>query len=151
MDWLVNNYEAIQSLSRQACQVKRSLRKDCQALVHKWTFNVHFTSRPICKQLQARKNVQPFHIACTLHNVLFGQYVFLPTEQAETSQSISFNIYLSQLVRLEGKLDFWRNRDFQTLNLGFPILSVPKIMFLVPENEKRNKFSSFLPKRTQEN
>ena len=28
---------------------------------------------------------------------------------------ISFNIYLSQLVRLEGKLDFEGNRDFQTL------------------------------------
>ena len=26
--------------------------------------------------------------------------------------------------------------------------SVPKIMFLVPENEKRNKFYSFLPKTT---
>ena len=31
----------------------------------------------------------------SLHNVLFGQYVFLPTEQAETYQNISFNIYLS--------------------------------------------------------
>ena len=33
---------------------------------------------------------------------------------------ISFNIYLSQLVRLEGKLDFQGNRNCQTLNLGFP-------------------------------
>ena len=32
----------------------------------------------------------------------------------------SFNINLSQLVPLEGKLDFQGNRDFQTLNLGFP-------------------------------
>ena len=31
-----------------------------------------------------------------------------------------FNIYLSLLVRLEGKHDFEGNRDFQTLNLGFP-------------------------------
>ena len=31
-----------------------------------------------------------------------------------------FKIYLSLLVRLEGKLDFQGNRDFQTLNLGFP-------------------------------
>ena len=37
-----------------------------------------------------------------------------------SSLDISFNIYLSQLVRLEGKLDFQGNRDFQTLNLGFP-------------------------------
>ena len=55
-----------------------------------------------------------------------------------------FNIYLSRLVRLEGKHDFQGNRDFQTLNLGFQghfdRFDVPKIMFLVPENEKRNKF-----------
>ena len=31
-----------------------------------------------------------------------------------------FNIYLSLLVQLEGKHDFQGNRDFQTLNLGFP-------------------------------
>ena len=30
--------------------------------------------------------------------------------------------YLSQLVRLEGKLCFQGNRDFQTLNLGFPFI-----------------------------
>ena len=60
-----------------------------------------------------------------MHNVLFVQYVFLPTEQAETylkilsmymCLDIPFNIYLSQLVRLEGKHDFWENRDFQPLN-----------------------------------
>ena len=34
-------------------------------------------------------------------------------------KSISINIYLPQLVRLEGKLDFQGNRDFQTRNLGF--------------------------------
>ena len=51
----------------------------------------------------------------TLHNVHFGWYIFLLFRL-----DISFNIYLSQLVRLEGKLDFQGNRDFQTLNLGFP-------------------------------
>ena len=46
-------------------------------------------------------------------------------EQAETYVSknscldLSFNIYLSQLVRLEGKHDFWGNRDFQTVNMRF--------------------------------
>ena len=56
-----------------------------------------------------------------MHNVLFGQYVLLPTEQAETYLKIcvfiSFNLYLSKLVRLEGKLDFQGNRDLKTLNL----------------------------------
>ena len=51
-----------------------------------------------------------------VHNVLFGQYVFLPIEQAETYLKIYVLIYhstyiLSQLVRLEGKLDFQGNRD----------------------------------------
>ena len=56
-----------------------------------------------------------------VHNVHFGKYVYLPTEQAETYlKSCVFNIYLSLLVRLEGKHDFEGNRDFQTLNLGFP-------------------------------
>ena len=60
-----------------------------------------------------------------VHNVLFGQYVFLPIGQAETYPKIyvliyvPFNKYLSQLVRLEGKLGFQGNRDFQTLNFGF--------------------------------
>ena len=60
----------------------------------------------------------------SLHNVLFGQYFFLPTEQAETYHKIcldiSFNTYLSQHVRLEGKLDYQGTHDFQTLNLEFP-------------------------------
>ena len=61
-----------------------------------------------------------------LHNVHFGYYVYLPTEQAETylkscvlTLDKLFNIYLSLLVGLEGKHDFEGNRDFQTLNLGF--------------------------------
>ena len=63
-------------------------------------------------------------ISSTLHNELFGQNVFPPTELAETYLKIyalkkSFHIYLSQLVRLEGKLDFQGNSDFKTLNLGF--------------------------------
>ena len=72
-----------------------------------------------------------------MHNVLFVQYVFLPTEQAETylkilsmcmCLDIPFNIYLSQLVRLERIHDFPGNRDifpmgkslfgFQLLNTG---------------------------------
>ena len=32
-----------------------------------------------------------------------------------------FNIYLSLLVRLEGKHDSWGNREFQTLNPWFPL------------------------------
>ena len=61
-----------------------------------------------------------------LHNVHFVKYVYLPTEQAETYLCVAlrldklFNIYLSLLVWLEGKHDFEGNRDFQTLNLGFP-------------------------------
>ena len=66
----------------------------------------------------------------------------------ELCLDILFNIYMSKLVRLEGELVFQVNPDFQTLNLGFPgpfspNLSAPKIMFLVPENEKRNKFPNF--------
>ena len=43
----------------------------------------------------------------TVHNVLFAQYVFLPTEQADTYLEIYVLIYhsMSQLVRLAGKLD----------------------------------------------
>ena len=33
-----------------------------------------------------------------------------------------FNIYLSLLVRLEGKHDFEGNRDFQTLNRDFRVI-----------------------------
>ena len=71
-------------------------------------------------------NVITFGLAITaLHNVLFAQYALLPNEQAETYLKIYVlyliqHMYLSQLVRLEGKLDFQGNRDFQTLNLGFP-------------------------------
>ena len=49
--------------------------------------------------------------------------VCFPTERAETYFKIYvliFNIYLTQLVRLEGKLDLQGNHEFQTLNLGFP-------------------------------
>ena len=40
------------------------------------------------------------------------------------------------------------NSKFGISGSFWPILSVPKIMFLLPENEMQNKFSSFLPKRT---
>ena len=60
-----------------------------------------------------------------LHNVLFVQYVFLPTKQGETYLKIYVLIYRSTYIYLsllswKGKLDFQGNRDFQTLNLGFP-------------------------------
>ena len=54
-----------------------------------------------------------------MHDVLFAQYVFLPTEQAESYLKI-YVLYLSQLVRLEGKHESRVNREFQTLNLLFP-------------------------------
>ena len=51
--------------------------------------------------------------------------VFLPTEQADTYLKIYLLIYHStyicpSLFGWKGKLDFQGNRDFQTLNLGFP-------------------------------
>ena len=60
----------------------------------------------------------------TMHNVLFGQHVFLPTEQAETYLKIYALIYhstyiCSSLFGWKEKLYFQGNRDFQTLYLGF--------------------------------
>ena len=55
----------------------------------------------------------------------FTLYSAQSAEQAETYVSknscldISFNIYLSQLVRLEGKHDFRGNCEFQRLNWQF--------------------------------
>ena len=66
----------------------------------------------------------------------FTLYSAQSAEQAETYASknscldISFNIYLSQLVG--------RKTWFSRYSGSFwPILSVPKIMLLVPENKKR--------------
>ena len=38
------------------------------------------------------------HAHCTLHNVLFGQYVFLPTEQAANYLKIYVLIYHSTYI-----------------------------------------------------
>ena len=57
--------------------------------------------------------------------MLFRQYVFLPTEQAETYLKICVLIYHSTYIHLsffswKEKLDFQGNLDFKTLNLAFP-------------------------------
>ena len=87
------------------------------------------------------------------------QYVFLPTQQAETYLKIYVlmfyltYVYLSSLVRLEGKLDlqgkpWFSNSKFAISGLFWPILSDQKIIFRSPENKKRDKFLSFHPKRS---
>ena len=77
----------------------------------------------------------PMDFKLSLHNVLFGQSEFLATEQAylKICVLVSHSTY--------GKHGNNCIRDFQILNLViFSILSVPKIMFPVPKNKKRDNF-----------
>ena len=66
---------------------------------------------------------QPNHTHCIgQRNVYFVQYVFLPTEQAETYPKICVLIYHLTYIcpSLFGWNDFWGNRKFQILNRQFP-------------------------------
>ena len=56
-----------------------------------------------------------YSVQCTICWTSWDIYV-----SKNSCLDISFNIYLSQLVRLEEEHDFWGNRDFQTLNLRYP-------------------------------
>ena len=60
-----------------------------------------------------------------VHNVLFGQYVYLATEQAETYLKICVLIYhltyiCPSLFDCEVNTFFFHFCEFQTLNLQFP-------------------------------
>ena len=67
----------------------------------------------------------------TMHNMLFVQSVCFPSNWTSwvISQNlcfdITFNIYLSRLVRLEGKHGFRGNREVQTLNRQYPAWHSP--------------------------
>ena len=63
------------------------------------------------------------------------QHIFVPACSVGRKSWFSRKLWLS-------------NSKFGISGSFWPILSVPKIMFLVPENEKRKQFQSILPKRT---
>ena len=88
-------------------------------------------------------------LCLALHNVLFAQYVFLPTEQAETYSKIYVLIYHLTYIcpSLCGWKEKWFLRKTRFSNVKFaisgsfwPILSLPKIIFLEPQNKRRDKF-----------
>ena len=90
-----------------------------------------------------------------MHNVYFVQYVFLPTEQAETYLKISVLIY--HLTYICPSLFGWKENMifeeivmFKLLICYFGVIltdfECSKNKFLLPENKKRDKFYSFHPK-----
>ena len=85
-----------------------------------------------------------------VHNVYYVQHVFLLTKQAEPHLEIRVLIY-HLIYIFSPRLFGWKenmifeetvisNTKFTIPEIFWPILSVPKIMFLVPENKKRDKF-----------
>ena len=83
-----------------------------------------------------------------VHNVLFRQCVFLPTKPHETYLKIYIMIYHSTYIcpSLFGWKEnlIFKDTEVSSSKFGisgsfWPILNVPKTMFLVPEYEKRNK------------
>ena len=92
----------------------------------------------------------PYCTMCSLGSM----FSFQPNKLRHTLKFISWYIIQHILVptcSVGRKTWFSRKLWFSNSKFGisksfWPILSVPKIMLPVPENEKRNKFSSFLPK-----
>ena len=71
------------------------------------------------------RNKTAWTTCAPLHNVLFGQYVYLATEQAETYLKICVLIYhltfiCPSLFDCEVNTFFFHFCEFQTLNLQFP-------------------------------
>ena len=83
-------------------------------------------------------------VRCTIRHILkfiswyIIQHIFVPT------CSVGRKTWFS-------RKPWFSNSKFGISGSFWPILSVPKIMFLVPENEKRNKFSSFFLKEHRKN
>ena len=76
----------------------------------------------------ACSSLQPAHISISVHNVLFVQYVFLPTEQTETYFKICILTY--DLTYICPGLFDWKENTF--------------FFIFVKSNSKSGRFSSFL-------